>query len=416
MPELKAKAGNSKSVRSCIAYLTRGGRALASDFINCSEQDDLGRPVWKQMDDTRRIAGNDIPDRLHGGATPRTFEHFILSPDPRDSISLNDLRTLCTTWAEKHFKDYEVAIYYHDDNQSNILHAHIVVNNTNLKDGSRIAPKMAAGLYRTIDCDLQEIAKENGFRAFERNDAKKRAGEIATTTQRAARTREERAIIANGGYSWKEDIRRRMVCAVKLSRTTTEFLVSCVALGLDVRGGSKGEWVFSIAGHETWQVQGKKLGFDYSRFGIERWLARDRALGKQKISRGAATQLRASIAPIVRQGGPTPAVLGVIDKREYTVDDVSAMLDLCEELDIRSMDDFRDALRGPMPKERREDLRASWRLAKSLGHLPEHRQSSDGTRLESKVEYSDSDSTMPEDSIVLIGDTRELRPVEVRER
>ena len=57
------------------------------------------------------------------------------------------------------------------------------------------------------------------------------------------------------------------------------------------------------------------------------------------------------------------------------------MLDLCEDLDIRSMDDFRDASAGPMAGDARERLRVSWRLARSLGHLPEHRQRDDGERL-----------------------------------
>ena len=58
-----------------------------------------------------------------------------------------------------------------------------------------------------------------------------------------------------------------------------------------------------------------------------------------------------------------------------------ARLDLCEDLDIRSMDDFRDASAEPMAGDARERLRASWRLARSLGHLPEHRQRGDGERL-----------------------------------
>ena len=39
MPQLKARAGSSRSVRGCIEYLTRDGRALAADYINCSEID-----------------------------------------------------------------------------------------------------------------------------------------------------------------------------------------------------------------------------------------------------------------------------------------------------------------------------------------------------------------------------------------
>ena len=33
MPQLKAKAGSSRSVRGCIAYLTRDGRALGAGSV-----------------------------------------------------------------------------------------------------------------------------------------------------------------------------------------------------------------------------------------------------------------------------------------------------------------------------------------------------------------------------------------------
>ena len=396
MPELKVKDGRSASVRGCIAYLTRDGRAIASDFINCSEVDELGREVWKQMDETRRVAGNDGPDLRHGGSAPRTFEHIIISPDPRDSIDLTSLRTLCTAWAEKHFGDYEVAIYYHDDNRGNIPHAHIVVNNTDLRTGERVTSRLRGGNERRINDDLQTMAKDLGLSAFEKTagrDGAASGGRRPSTAQRAARTREERAIIADGGYSWKEDIRQRMVCAVKLSRTPSDYLKSCRALGMEVREDKNGEWVYSLASHGTWQVKGRRLGIDYSRFGVERWLTRERTSGRRKIGSDAAERLRAAIAPVIAAGEPTPSFLGVIDGEKYTVKDVTSMLDLCEELDIRSMDDFHDASVGPMAKETRENLRASWRLARSLGHLPEHRQRIDGERLKRRTSSHNSGAT-----------------------
>jgi len=382
MPQLKARAGSSRSVRGCIEYLTRDGRALAADYINCSEVDGSGREVWRQMDDTRRLFGTDGPDIHSPNGRVRSFEHFIISPDPRDGVDLPTLRCLTTAWAERHFGDYEVAIYYHDDNSRGIPHAHIVVNNVNLADGRRIAPKLAAGSYRRMDLDLQDIARKMGLRAFESTAARaaaRKGGPVPATVQDIARTRGEQAIVDEGGYSWKEDIRQRMRCAVKLSRSTGEFLLACMALGMEVRVSRSGEWVYALAGHPTWQVSGRRIGFDYSRFGIERWLARDRAIGR-KIGADAAERMRNAIASCIEAGGPAPSVLGMIDGERYTAKDVADMLDLCEDLDIRSMDDFRDASIGPMAADSRERLRASWRLARSLGHLPEHRQKSDGAR------------------------------------
>ena len=395
MPQLKAKAGSSKSVRGCIAYLTRDGRALAADFINCLEIDGSGREVWRQMDDTRRLFGTDRPDIHSPKGRMRSFEHFIISPDPRDGVDLPTLRRLATAWAGRHFGDYEVAIYYHDDNRKGIPHAHIVVNNVNLEDGKRIAPKLAAGSYRRMDRDLQEMAQSMGLSAFESTSARAvgRAGRpVPATVQDVARTRGEQAIVAAGGYSWKEDIRQRMRCAVKLSRSAGEFLESCRALGMEVHEDRRGEWVYALAGHPTWQVSGKRIGFDYSRFGIERWLAHDRALGRRKIGAEAAGRVREAIASAVEASGAAPSVLGVIDGRRYTAKDVADMLDLCEDLGIRSMDDFLDASAGPMGADARERLRASWRLARSLGHLPEHRQRGDGARLARKADIHGPDT------------------------
>ena len=376
MPQLKARAGSSRSVRGCIEYLTRDGRALAADYINCSEIDGSGREVWRQMDDTRRLFGTDRPDIHSPNGRMRTFEHFIISPDPRDHVDLPTLRSLATAWAERHFGDYEVAIYYHDDNSKGILHAHIVVNNVNLVDGRRIAPKLAAGSYRRMDLDLQETARKLGLRAFESTAARaaaRKGGPVPATVQDIARTRGEQAIVDAGGYSWKEDIRQRMRCA-----------------GMEVRVSRSGEWVYALAGHPTWQVSGKRIGFDFSRFGIERWLARDRALGR-KIGAEAAGHMRDAIASAIEAGGPAPSVLGMIDGERYTAKDVADMLDLCEDLDIRSMDDFRSASSGPMAADARERLRASWRLARSLGHLPEHRQRGDGEFLGRRHVSYDSD-------------------------
>lgn len=384
MPELKIRDGRSQSVKGCIAYLTRRDRAIASDFINCFEVDEEGRPVWKQMDDIRAVYKTGAVDARSSGNRMRTFEHIIISPDPRDDVDLATLRALATTWARKYFCEYQVAIYYHDDNRGNIPHAHIVVNNTNLADGHRIAPKLTSGLQRRMNDDLQAMARELGLNAFESTASRsvgRKGSPVPATIQDDARTREERAIVESGGYSWKEDIRQRMACAVKLSRSSSEFIESCEALGMGVREDRRGEWVFSLANHPTWQVAGKRLGFDYSRFGIERWLAHERASRRPKISGEAASLFRSAIAPIVAAGGPSPAIIGVIDGRKCTVKDVADMLDLCEDLDIRSMDDFHDASAGPMAEGERENLRASWRLARSLGYLPEHRQRIDGNRL-----------------------------------
>ena len=60
------------------------------------------------------------------------------SPDPQDGLSTGQVAELAGAWALKHFADFEVAIVLHDDNESRIPHAHIVVNNTNLVTERRL--------------------------------------------------------------------------------------------------------------------------------------------------------------------------------------------------------------------------------------------------------------------------------------
>lgn len=129
MGELKAITGHTRA-RRLQAYLERGGRALARDFINLAPplagEDASGMPAYGEyrwaaaMDATREAAGNDLPWR---GRAARTWKHYVISPDPRNAIALPELRELACSWAERWFPDNEVAIVYHDDNPGRILYS-----------------------------------------------------------------------------------------------------------------------------------------------------------------------------------------------------------------------------------------------------------------------------------------------------
>ncbi|MGI6217842.1 MAG: relaxase, partial [Coriobacteriales bacterium] len=82
-------------------YLERDGRALAEDYLNMEApivgRSEAGMPVtetipWDEiMDRTREECGNDTPWR---GKPARTYKHYVLSPDPKDAITLDLLRRL----------------------------------------------------------------------------------------------------------------------------------------------------------------------------------------------------------------------------------------------------------------------------------------------------------------------------------
>ncbi|MCQ5072386.1 relaxase/mobilization nuclease domain-containing protein, partial [Adlercreutzia sp. DFI.6.23] len=66
------------------------------------------------------------------GKPARTFKHFVMSPDPQDGLTADQVAELASAWALRHFADFEAAIVLHDDTERKIPHAHIVDNNTNL--------------------------------------------------------------------------------------------------------------------------------------------------------------------------------------------------------------------------------------------------------------------------------------------
>lgn len=168
MPAIKAISGHT-GLAAARRYLERDGRALARDLLHFSRIDKAARQSGRgvdafewdvAMDDTRRANGNDAPWR---GRPARTYKHYVLSPDPRDGVSLEELRKLAVCWAEESFPDFQVAIVYHDDNEGHVPHAHVVVNNTDLATGNRLRDP-DPGL---LNGRLQAIARDMGLSHFE---------------------------------------------------------------------------------------------------------------------------------------------------------------------------------------------------------------------------------------------------------
>ena len=103
MPILKAIAGHGGTA-GIRRYLEKGNRALARDVLNLPMEEWVGEVLgehsiiveWDvEMDRTREAYGTNTPWR---GLDARTFEHFVISPDPGDGIDLDALRRLSRAW------------------------------------------------------------------------------------------------------------------------------------------------------------------------------------------------------------------------------------------------------------------------------------------------------------------------------
>ena len=82
MTMLKTIDGHS-SVRALKRYLERNGRAAATLCLNLGDE----REWAADMDATRRAHGH---DRKRGGrGRTRFYEHFVVSPNPKDEAALD---------------------------------------------------------------------------------------------------------------------------------------------------------------------------------------------------------------------------------------------------------------------------------------------------------------------------------------
>lgn len=181
MTYMKPLSGHS-SVKWIRYYLFKNDRALDKDFLNLTDRDWKGRDWAKVMDRTREIFGNNVP--VKKDAKVRTYEHMIISLDEKDNgVELDDFRDFVNEWASKWFDSrgpegqgigrFEVAIAYHDDNKAReaqgkqgILHAHIVINNTELETKRRISGLLTTKVVQAMGADIQAMSLERGWHAF----------------------------------------------------------------------------------------------------------------------------------------------------------------------------------------------------------------------------------------------------------
>ena len=274
MPYIKAISGHTR-LGAAQRYLEKEGRALARDFLNLDAPmegiDEGGLPEygdygWSSvMDSTREKLGNDRPFK---GRKARTYKHYVISPDPRDAVSLSQLRSVTMSWVEENFGDYEVAIVYHDDNERHVPHAHVVVNNTNLDTGRRLQDPDPGALNGS----LQRIARDAGLTHFVgRLDG---AARDDTHYRRRAVDRTEASLARRGEYSWVADIRARVDVAKGIAKSSDDFRQALREMGVNVRESAsrKGDWVYSLAGTPSRQVTGSKLGASYTRREVTGWL------------------------------------------------------------------------------------------------------------------------------------------------
>lgn len=262
MAMVKSIASNLKCVFHIQDYLEKNNRAIARDFLNFPTDRDHMRNWSYFFDETRAQYGN---DKQWGGKDPVTYQHFIVSPDPRDEVDIDTLRAFVTEWANDLFGGgegslgaFEVAIVYHDDNERGIPHAHVVVNNTNLETGNKLHTSRKESKF--LATHLQELALKYGLTAFEADGSAK-----LEPTLKIKRTAAENAIRKERKFSWKQELRNVADIAVRTSDGIPQFLDACAAYGVEVSvSQSDMDYIYKHPANPTrWCCSGKQLGESY---------------------------------------------------------------------------------------------------------------------------------------------------------
>lgn len=144
MPMLKPMAGHSTDMTPAGFYYMynkneegdrdpeAGVRAIAFDGINISLVSPLdpSKNWWDVMNDTRKRFGNNSP---HGEQAARTYEQK-------------------------------------ENGLSPILHAHVIVNNTEINTGLRLAPKISDKIVDQLYASVNIMALERGWHGFTTNN------------------------------------------------------------------------------------------------------------------------------------------------------------------------------------------------------------------------------------------------------
>lgn len=366
MPVVKPIAGHT-SVRGVRDYLTRNGRALAVDLYNLSWDEDRDADLdqdlkqgvdWAaEMDLTRAANGNDAPWR---GKRARTYMHFILSPDPRDNPTLGQLRELARAWVRENWDDYECAAVFHDDNENGVMHAHVVVNNTNLATGRRFQNPDP----RKMQASAQRLARERGMSFFAEESREETAAvevprlESPRTRQATYIRRAEREIVGKGGYSWVADIRNRVEIARRCASSPGDFKRALEAMGVEVgdasaRGG-RPDWVYALADQPNRKVRGENLGLAYGRRAVESSMRESRPMPPKDVAAIAAKAIE------------------VGDLRQ--LEELAETLEAQARYGVRCMRDFNQrmsVMRRRGDEAALESLEAARACTQRLGLLPE---------------------------------------------
>jgi hypothetical protein len=313
------------------------------------------------MDRTRRIFGH---DKAQKNKKAVTYRHYVISPDPKDHVDLKNMREFAVDWVKEFFGDYEAAIVYHDDNANGILHAHIVINVTNMITGSKL--QISSNFMNSYTSGLQKMAEDRGWGRFSTAKPEEEPKGFRTTTftkdgkikepERAQKPKsfnnraQEKAKQANGNYySWKNDLEERVRSALAISTNQESFIENLAAMNVSVAiatgAKTKGDFQFAFADDPSKCCNGMNLAGDKSgRYGKLAVLNELFGHAVDKALAGSPEYISNVIETLQRfKAGEGVQRITLNNFGTYSLQDVADTLDIHTEYHITSLKDY-DAL------------------------------------------------------------------------
>ena len=232
MPFLKTISGGAGSCKQVDDYLSFGHRSvedheermeryLAGDksasrsmaFGHSPGLPDSPFGWHKVMDATRKRFGKDKPPewfekkrKSNPNLIWRNYYQWILSPDPRDHASAEEVGQLAQEWCERVWpadQGWQWIWSVHDDNASGVMHAHIILNAVNASTGLKV--QISSEDSDMLDHQAQKIGEEHGMNFFpDLADwrAAVREGRQTPTIQSVRMSAAERSLRRRGRRSW----------------------------------------------------------------------------------------------------------------------------------------------------------------------------------------------------------------------
>jgi hypothetical protein len=406
---LKPTHGHDKSTYGIYRYLYYGTDGRQHRMRAESVQGMFPREWWKQMDATREAYGN---NRDHKNKPARTYEHFILSANPKDRATAQQMLDTARDWVIANFGDgffkdgilgnYESAIVIHDDNTHHIMHAHIIVNNTNVNNGKRrhINNRQNADLTHSAE----EIFKGHGLHYFEDKDTdgnyipRNQQDHISRTEMEHDVTAYNREIYGkdeddikplhsvsevydrasehakeNKDYhGWKLDTISRINAAFEVAKDYRQFMAVLDSMGVDVKRSKDGrDLQYHIRdAPKSQRVNGITLGDNYSASGVRERYTQDGLRGRTHDGISADAHRRVMDKFTHKSNGFTVIGYYSTDK-DMTLYDIAKAYSFINSNRISALDDF-ERIAKRHPGIDREALDQVKQIAKDADMVPEH--------------------------------------------